>query len=232
MVDPGGRTRTSQAWVAAGAAAHAQGFHWMTFDGPGRQAALRCQDLALRADWEAVLGPVAEAMIARPDVDAARMAVVGCELGAFGVTRALAYEHRFAAGVVTPGILDASVPWLESLPAPALAALLEHDRSGFDSELHLADLFAPQTSERLRRAALCFDVSRAALYDVYQRIRVFSIGDELDRVATPLLIGAVEDSPWPGQSVTLHERLRGHSDSAVAATMPLDPGVGRPAHLT
>ncbi|HEX3977362.1 MAG TPA: hypothetical protein VHW96_13935 [Solirubrobacteraceae bacterium] len=212
IVDPGGRACTSQAWVDAGAAAHARGYHWMTFDGPGRQAALRHQGLALRSDWEAVLGPVADAITARSDVDAARVAVVGCELAGFGVTRALAYEPRFAAGVAAPGIVDASVPWLEGLPPSALAALLEHDRSAFDAELHLADLFAPQTSDRLRRAALCFDVSGAALYDVYQRIRTFRIDGELDLVATPLLIGAVEESLWPGQSATLHERLRGQSD--------------------
>ena len=111
--------------LAAGAAAHARGYHWMTFDGPGRQAALRRQGLVLRPDWEAVLAPVADAMTARADVDASRMAVVGCELAAFGVTRALAYEHRFAAAVVAPGIVDASRPWLDALPAPVRAALLD-----------------------------------------------------------------------------------------------------------
>ena len=58
----------------------------MTFDGPGRQAALRRQGLVLRPDWEAVLAPIADAVTARADVDASRMAVIGCELAAFGVT--------------------------------------------------------------------------------------------------------------------------------------------------
>ena len=35
---------TSSAWAAGGAAAASRGFHWMTFDGPGRGAALRRQD--------------------------------------------------------------------------------------------------------------------------------------------------------------------------------------------
>ena len=70
VIDHGGRVATSEAWAAGGAAAHARGYHWMTFDGPGRQAALRRQGLVLRPDWEAVLGPSLDAMLARADVDA------------------------------------------------------------------------------------------------------------------------------------------------------------------
>jgi hypothetical protein len=213
VVDPGGRATTSQAWARAGAAAHARGYHWMTFDGPGRQAALHRQGLVLRPDWEAVLSPVADAMIARADVDPFRIAVLGCELGGFGVTRALAFEHRFAAAIAAPGVLDAAAPWLDSLPAAARTALCDHDREAFDSELHLADLFAPQTSARLRRGVLSFDDSGASLYDVYQRIRSFRLGAEPDLIATPLLVcGGSEDRLWPGQSAMLHERLGGRSD--------------------
>ena len=41
VIDHGGRVATSSAWAAGGAAAAERGYHWMTFDGPGRQAALR-----------------------------------------------------------------------------------------------------------------------------------------------------------------------------------------------
>ncbi|HXD63891.1 MAG TPA: hypothetical protein VNV17_04725 [Solirubrobacteraceae bacterium] len=208
VVDAGGRAPTSQAWARAGAAAQAHGYHWMTFDAPGRQAALRRQGLVLRPDWEAVLGPVADAMTARDDVDASRMAVIGCELAAFGVIRALAYEHRFAAAVVTPGVVDASSPWMGALPAPARAALRDRDRAAFDTELHLADLFAPDTSQRLRRGTRCFDLADTGLYDVYQRIRTFRLGPEADRVTTSVLVSADRaDRLWPGQSAALHERL-------------------------
>ncbi len=190
VIDPGGRAATSHAWARAGAAAQARGYHWMTFDGPGRQAALRRQRLVLRPDWEAVLAPVADAMTARVAVDASRMAVVGFELGAFAVTRALAYEHRFAAAVVAPAVVDASRPWIDALPAPARVALLEQDDVRFDSELHLADLFAPETSHRLRRAARCFDLSGLTMYDLYRHIQTFRLGPEADLITTPVMVGA------------------------------------------
>lgn len=223
VIDHGGRALTSQAWSVAGAAAHARGYHWMTFDGPGRQPPLRRAGLALRPDWEAVLTPVAAAMVARPDVEAARMAVVGSDLAGFGVTRALAYEHRFAAAAVAPGIVEASQPWIEALPTPARAALLDGDRNAFDRELHLADLFAPQTSVRLQRAAEGFGPPGTALYDLYQQVRAFSLDGEILRIVTPLLVCArsagvasAKDALWPGQSRELWEQL------SVSAELSLD----------
>ena len=103
VVDHGGRVATSVAWAAGGAAAAARGYHWMTFDGPGRQAAVRRQGLVLRPDWEAVLVPVADAMVARADVDASRIALIGINHGGYGVARALAFDERFAAAVLGAG---------------------------------------------------------------------------------------------------------------------------------
>ena len=77
VIDHGGRALISQAWTLAGAAAHARGYHWMTFDGPGQQAAFFEQGIPFRPDWEAVLTPVLDAMLARPDVDPGRVAVIG-----------------------------------------------------------------------------------------------------------------------------------------------------------
>jgi hypothetical protein len=204
IIDHGGRAPTSAAWAAGGAAARARGYHWMTFDGPGRQAALRRQGLILRPDWEAVLGPVADAMVARADVDGSRMAVVGIDHAGYGVARALAFEPRFAAAVLAPGILDASRPWLAALPAPARAALLDEDREWFDRELHLATLFGPEIPEHLRRLGRGYDLSGLALYDLAQRIGEFRLGGELARITTPVLVCPTGAEPlWSAQTEQL-----------------------------
>jgi hypothetical protein len=213
VIDHGGRATASHAWALGGAAAHERGCHWMTFDGPGYGPALRREGLTLRPDWEAVLTPVADAMLGRADVDAARVAVVGSDLAGFGVARALAYEHRLAAGVVAPGIVDLPRPWLDALPAPARDALRDGDRGAFERELHLADLFVPHTSARLRRAAERFGPPGTALYDLYQSMRAFRLGDEVSQIATPLLVcgsasAGAAPALWPGQSRELSERLR------------------------
>jgi hypothetical protein len=210
VIDHGGRVATSSAWAAGGAAAAARGYHWMTFDGPGRQAALRRQDLVLRPDWEAVLAPVADAMIDRLDVDGSRMAVIGIDHAGYGIARALAFEQRFAAAVLAPGIVDASRPWLNELPAPARVALVDEDREWFDRELHLASLFAPEMPDRLRRLAWGYDVSGVPLFDLAKRIGEFRLGDELSRITTPVLVCATGPEPlWAVQADELHQQLAG-----------------------
>jgi hypothetical protein len=210
IIDHGGRAATSSAWGSGGAAARARGYHWMTFDGPGRQAALRRQGLVLRPDWEAVLGPVADAMAARSDVDAERMAVIGIDHAGFGVARALAFEQRFAAAVLAPGIVDVSRGWLNELPLPARAALLEEDRERFEREVHLATLFASELTCQLRRLGRDYDMSGLALYDLARRIGEFRLGEELRRIATPVLACPVGAEPlWAVQAEELRLRLPG-----------------------
>ena len=68
---------TSAMWGLGGAAAAQRGYHWMTFDGPGQQAALHERRLFFRSDWEHVLTPVLDAVIARRDVDTGRIAAIG-----------------------------------------------------------------------------------------------------------------------------------------------------------
>jgi Esterase FrsA-like len=218
VIDHGGRVATSSAWAAGGAAAAARGYHWMTFDGPGRGAALRHQDMVLRPDWEAVLGPVADAMIARPDVDGSRIAVIGIDHAGYGIARTLAFEPRFAAAVLAPGIVDASRPWLDTLPARARVAVSEQDREWFDRELHLATLFAPEIPDRLRRLGRGYDLSGLPLYDLGQRIGEFRLGEELGRITTPVLACSTGLEPlWAGQAEELCSRLPG---SELACTPP------------
>jgi hypothetical protein len=89
VIDHGGRVATSEAWAAGGAAARARGYHWMTFDGPGRQPALRRRGLLLPPDWEHVLRQVLDVMLARPDVDREHVGVIGLEhVGVIGLEHA------------------------------------------------------------------------------------------------------------------------------------------------
>jgi hypothetical protein len=216
VIDPGGRLSPSHALARGGAAAHAAGLHWMTFDGPGRQAALVRQGLALRPDWEAVLTPVADALLDRPDVQ--RLGVIGLEHAAYGVVRALAFEPRFAAAVVEPGVVDAAAPWLAGLPPAARDALLDADRNAFGRELHIAGLFDPGLEARLRRRGRWYDASGATTYDLYRRIAEFRLGAEVERIRTPVFVAGGADEPfWPGQSAALYERLHGPKARGSAA---------------
>jgi hypothetical protein len=201
---------TSQAWLLGGAVAAERGHHWMTFDGPGQQAALVEQELTLRPDWEAVLTPVVDALLARDDVDPDRLAVIGTGEAGCWVPRALAFEHRLAAAVADPGVVDVSARWLATLPAPMRDQLRRGDRTAFERELHLAELFSPEIGERLRLSGAPYGLDGGSPAGLYDALTAFRLGDEVTRITTPLLITDPDGKPfWPGQSRQLFNRLTG-----------------------
>ena len=100
-----------------GAAAVERGYLAITFDGPGQGHALFEQGLPFRPDWEAVITPVVDHLLARDDVDPERIALHGVSQAGYWVPRAVAFEHRIAAAVADPGVMDVSTSWTDHLPA-------------------------------------------------------------------------------------------------------------------
>src|SRR5205085_1562784 len=75
-----------------------------------------------RPDWEAVITPVVDFLRARPDVNAAKIGLIGVSFGGVLTPRAVAFEHRLAALCTDPGVVDAIRSW--HFP-PQLLALVE-----------------------------------------------------------------------------------------------------------
>lgn len=213
LINNGIDSATSQAPVLGGADAAERGYHWMTFDGPGQQAALVEQGLPLRPDWEKVLSPVLDAMLARRDVDSDRVAVVGIGQAGYLVARALAFEHRFAAAVVDPGVVDVSTFWTDPLPPSVRQRLEDGDQAGFDRELHLAELFTPGLAATHRSRGEPYGLADGSRFELYRTVREYRLGGELAQLTTPLLITDSDaERFWPGQSRQLYDRLPGHRE--------------------
>jgi pimeloyl-ACP methyl ester carboxylesterase len=87
-----------------GAAAARRGYHVLAFAGPGQGSALRDQKLLFRPDWEAVVTPAVDWLLARPDVDPERIALMGMSFGGLLAPRAAATEHRVAALIAYDGL--------------------------------------------------------------------------------------------------------------------------------
>ena len=210
VINNGSDGATSQMWMFGGAAAGERGYHWMTFDGPGQQAALFEQNIPFRPDWEAVLTPVIDAMLAREDIDPEHLAVIGISQAGYWVPRALAYEHRFAAAVVDPGVIDVSDSWMAQLPPQMRDLLHRGERDAFDREMHLAELFSPALAATLRFRGQPYGLGGKSRFDLYQTVAHYRLGDEVAQITTPLLITDPEEEQfWPGQSQQLYDRLPG-----------------------
>jgi Prolyl oligopeptidase family len=210
IVNNGSDGATSQMLVDGGAGAAERGYHWMTFDGPGQQAALYEQRIPFRPDWEAVLTPVLDAMLSRPEVDRDRIAVIGISQAGYWVPRALAFEHRFAAAVADPGVVDVSTSWTDSLPHVMRKQLHDGEQSAFDREMHLAELFQHDTKTTLTFRGHPYGIENGSRFELFQTVTAYRLGDEVEQITTPLLITNPEDEQfWPGQAQQLYDRLPG-----------------------
>jgi dienelactone hydrolase len=118
----GGEGSLAALWAAFAHAAVRRGHNVLVFDGPGQQSQRFERNVPLRADWEHVLTPVYDFASRLPAVDPGRIALYGASLGGYWVTRALAFEHRFAAAVTDPGVLDVTTTWTGPAPTPLLSA--------------------------------------------------------------------------------------------------------------
>jgi pimeloyl-ACP methyl ester carboxylesterase len=98
------------------AAAAERGYHVLTFDGPGQPAARHGAGLVFRPDWENVVAPVLDWVLARPGVDPATVSLLGISMGGILAARAAAFEHRLAACMAVDGLYDLGVIATTGLP--------------------------------------------------------------------------------------------------------------------
>ena len=71
----------AELYFCGGAAAARRGYQVLAFAGPGQGSALRDQKLFFRPDWDAVVTPAVNWLLARPDVDPDRIALMGMSFG-------------------------------------------------------------------------------------------------------------------------------------------------------
>jgi dienelactone hydrolase len=191
-------------WVLGAAEGVARGYACLAVDGPGQGAALFEQNLFFRPDWEKVITPVVDFALARADVDPRRIAIQGISQGGYWVPRALAFEHRIAAAVADPGVVDVSTTWFAHLP-PAVLALLDGGQKRMFNDLMNAD---PAHAATLAFRARPYGFSSP--YDLYAAVRRYTLAGITERITTPMLItDPDEEQFWPGQPQQLYAALRG-----------------------
>jgi hypothetical protein len=186
-----------------------RGWNAMTFDGPGQNAALVRQGLAFRPDWEKVITPVVDFLSARADVDGERLALLGVSQAGYWVPRALAFEHRIAAAVADPGVVDVSTTALRHLPHMMIKLLEAQDREKFDRDMEWTLKISPSTRSMLALRMRPYGVG--APYEFFSAVRDYALTDELiARITTPVLITDPDNEQfWPGQSGELFGKLTG-----------------------
>jgi dienelactone hydrolase len=89
-----------------------RGIHVLAIDGPGQGEALRLRGIVSRHDYEVPAGAAYDFLAGRPDIDPARIAVMGFSMGGYYAPRAAAMDSRFAACVAWGGHFDYHESWV------------------------------------------------------------------------------------------------------------------------
>lgn len=187
-----------------------RGYNVVVFEGPGQQSMLWERGIPFRPDWEKVLTPVVDLLTTRTDVDASRIAVYGVSQAGYWVPRALAFEHRFAAGVADGGVVDVGRSWRDRIPHRILAAYDKGDKERFDKELALAFKLPGTRAGRLAwnfRSRPYAVTGFSAALDAVARYDLTGVAH---RITTPLLITEPDGEQFfPGQPAELAALIPG-----------------------
>ena len=189
-----------------------RGWNAFVFDGPGQQSMLFERGVPFRYDWEAVLTPVIDALVARPDVDASALTGYGISQGGYWITRAVAFERRMVAAVADPGVVDVSVGWTAHLPQVLLDLLDSGQKDAFNNAMARAQASADPAMARTM-AFRSKPYGMTDPFDLFTEVRKYQVRDVAGRITTPLLIlDPDHEQFFPGQPRELYDLLPGEKE--------------------
>lgn len=185
-------------YVQLGVAGTARGWRVVTFDGPGQAGCLRRHpELTFRPDWEVPVGAVLDFLAGRDD-GPGPVALVGLSFGGHFAIRAAAHDHRVAALVAAPPVVDLYGYMEAWLGDPVFRS--RHDIRPEDVAGVPEDLLLPQM--RWGMAAVCRRFGVPSLHRFLELLAEFRLDDQLAQVRCPALglVGEHEGAAVVGQA--------------------------------
>ncbi len=193
-----------EAYFVIAAAALRRGYNVIAFDGPGQGAALREDRMIFRPDWEAVITPVLDYALTRPEFDSEKIALFGYSLGAYLVARAAAFDKRVAALVLDDGMYDLFASCCAQLP-PFLVNWL---RNGNDDAFNSVVEFAMQKSTNLRWGLRMgrWTFGAKSYADYLRKTTDYTLDGVADKITCPTLVMEAEADKFAGDQATQVEQ--------------------------
>ncbi|MGI5339530.1 alpha/beta hydrolase family protein [Streptomyces sp. CA-181903] len=211
-----------EAYFAVAASALRRGYHCLAYDGPGQGAALRERRLFFRPDWEAVITPVLDHALTRPEIDPDRVVLYGYSFGGQLVPRAAAFEHRAVALVLDGGIYSYFDATTRPLPPWLLQWILDGRDDDAERVLRMAMTGSTALRWALRHGVWTFGADSFA--DYVRRSSAYTLDGVVGQITTPALIFDPDgDAFFKGEPARLHQALQGPS---TLVTLPGAEGLG------
>jgi len=198
---------TAGMWAGGIAAALRRGYAAITFDGPGENEMLWLHNVPFRYDWEKVITPVVDYLIGRGDVDEKRIALSGISQGGYWVPRALAFEHRVAAGIADPGVLSVARTITGKFPKHLMKTFEAGDKEKFDHDMEIGMHFAGKAARQEVRWRMK-PYGTDSYYEWVKAAMQFDLEDVVRQIKCPMFIADPENEQFfPGQAQELYEAL-------------------------
>ena len=208
LIITGGYDSTAEeAYFFSGAAAVSRGYTCLVYDGPGQGAAIVEDSLVFRPDWESVVSPVVDFAIRRPEVDPARIALLGMSFGGYLAPRAASGEPRLAACIADPGEFSL----FEELKSRVPAFLA---RQLFDGNRAVLALFELLTRRRLRHTTEGWGLRRCLWVhglddpmDYFRLTQQYTLEGRIDQICCPTLVCSAENDEIGASADKLYSGL-------------------------
>ncbi len=213
-------------YVAAAALAE-RGYNVLSFDGPGQPGPMHREGL-LRPDWEHVIGPVLDHVLARPDVDPKRVALLGNSLGGVLAPRAAAFEPRIRALIALDGIYDMGVKTLPMFGGQRdVARRVLTAPSAPDIDKALVQMAAHDAQARWAFGHGAWVSGKGSARGYLSTLLDYNVADGMaERIQCPTLVcAAANDMFFKGQPEALYAHL-----TCPKTFLALDDTLGAGAH--
>jgi pimeloyl-ACP methyl ester carboxylesterase len=187
-----------------------RGYHVLTFDGPEQPAALHLDGLVFRPDWENVISPVLDWLLARPEVEPDRVGLLGLSMGGLLAPRAAAFDHRLAACVADDGVYDLGATATDNLPgsrAESEALLRAESAPQVDAAIETMMAEDPSTRWAITHGSYVMGTSTPRTF-LASYLDYTLTGGIAEKITCPTLVcEAEEDLFFGGQPQQLYDHL-------------------------
>jgi len=220
-----------ETWIAYGRAALARGYHLLLIAGPGQMDTLRFYPaMGFIPDYERVAQVALDYLLARPETDARRVALMGISYGGYFATRMAAHDARITALIANSPIVDLHAYMVSFVGFDPAQMPPEDDIRLADIDHIPASAMPLQQREMLRN--LMLRIGGDSFRSTYERLRAFRVDDaQLARIRCPALalVGSGEgkeplaqhahflrsvSGPTASHVFTLEEGAEGHCQTA------------------
>lgn len=163
-----------------------RGYAALIFDGPGQGTMLRKQALPFRPDWEVVITAVIDHMLKLNKINANQIILYGSSFGGYLAPRAATVEHRIAACIANPGILNATGVQAGSFPKHIQQAMARGD------DATVNDLFA-QLSQKDKMKGFLFESRKIrfgadTIADMFKKTSHYKMEQTVTDIQCPMLV--------------------------------------------